>query len=114
MRRSDGGYVTAEAALALPALMLFGMALIWGLMAASAQIQCVDAARAGARAAARSDPPSAAIAAARAAAPEGARVALSGEGDLVRVRVDARSAGLGPLAVRLGGEAVALAEETVG
>ncbi|MEU2873922.1 TadE family type IV pilus minor pilin [Streptomyces olivoreticuli] len=114
MRRSDGGYVTAEAAVVLPTLTVFGMALIWGLMAASAQIQCVDAARAGARAAARSDPPPVAIAAARAAAPEGATVALAREGDLVRVRVDARAAGPGPLAVRLGGEAVALAEETVG
>lgn len=114
MRRSDGGYVTAEAALVLPTLTLFGMALLWGLMAATAQIQCVDAARAGARAAARSEPASAAVAAARSAAPAGAWIAVAREGDLVRVRVDARTAGPGPLAVRLAGEAVALAEETVG
>ncbi|MCC3768691.1 TadE family type IV pilus minor pilin [Streptomyces sp. UNOC14_S4] len=114
MRRSDRGQVTAEAALVLPTLTLFGAVLIWGLMAASAQIQCVDAARAAARAAARSDPPSEAVAAARAVAPEGAQVSLSREGDLVRVRVAARSAGPGPLTVSLGGEAVALAEETVG
>ncbi|MEU4212156.1 TadE family type IV pilus minor pilin [Streptomyces sp. NPDC026206] len=114
MRRSDGGYVTAEAAMVLPALMLFALTLIWGLMAAAAQIQCVDAARAGARAAARSDPPSAAVAAARSAAPPGALVGLAREGDLVRVRVQARAAGPGPLAVRLSGEAVALAEESVG
>ncbi|MGX8907403.1 TadE family type IV pilus minor pilin [Streptomyces netropsis] len=114
MRRSDGGYVTAEAALVLPTLTLFGMALLWGLMAVTAQIQCVDAARAGARAAARSEPASAAVAAARSAAPAGARIAVAREGDLVRVRVDARTAGPGPLTVRLGGEAVALAEETVG
>ncbi|GGP72172.1 TadE family type IV pilus minor pilin [Streptomyces abikoensis] len=112
--RSDGGYVTAEAAVALPVLMLFALALLWGLMAASAQIQCVDAARAGARAAARQDPPPAAVAAARSAAPPGARIGLTREGDLVRVRVEARAAGPGPLAVRLSGEAVALAEETVG
>ncbi|MGK5543807.1 TadE family type IV pilus minor pilin [Streptomyces sp. URMC 127] len=111
MPRCEGGYVTAEAAMVLPALVLFGMALIWGLMAAAAQIQCVDAARAGARAAARSDPEAAAVAAARSAAPQGARIAVAREGDLVRVRVEARAAG--PLAVRLGGEAVALAEETV-
>ncbi|MCC3773626.1 TadE family type IV pilus minor pilin [Streptomyces sp. UNOB3_S3] len=112
--RSDGGYVTAEAAVALPVLMFFALALLWGLMAASAQIQCVDAARAGARAAARQDPPPAAVAAARSAAPRGARIGLTREGDLVRVRVEARAAGPGPLAVRLSGEAVALAEETVG
>ncbi|MGK5728344.1 TadE family type IV pilus minor pilin [Streptomyces sp. URMC 124] len=110
-RRSDGGYVTAEAAMVLPALILFGAALIWGLMAAAAQIQCVDAARAGARAAARSDPVGVAVASARAAAPPGSRIAVAREGDLVRVRVEARVAG--PLALRLGGEAVALAEETV-
>ncbi|MBZ4318213.1 TadE family type IV pilus minor pilin [Streptomyces huiliensis] len=114
MRRSDEGQVTAEAALVLPALVLVGIALIWGLVAASAQLQCVDAARAGARAAARSDPGPAVVAAARSAAPAGARVALTREGDLVRVRVEARAAGPGPLAVRLDGEAVALAEETVG
>ncbi|MEV4432214.1 TadE family type IV pilus minor pilin [Streptomyces sp. NPDC049555] len=114
MRRSDGGYVTAEAAVALPALAFFALALIWGLMAASAQIQCVDAARAGARAAARQDPPPAVVAAARSAAPRDARVAVMREGDMVRVRVEARAVGPGPLAVRLTGEAVALAEETVG
>ncbi|GAA0460010.1 TadE family type IV pilus minor pilin [Streptomyces sp. NPDC046215] len=114
MRRSDDGYVTAEAALVLPTLTLFGAALLWGLMAVSAQIQCVDAARAGARAAARSDPPPVAVAAARAAAPAGARIVVARAGDLVRVRVEARSAGPGPLAVELAGEAVALAEETVG
>ncbi|WP_414168419.1 TadE family type IV pilus minor pilin [Streptoverticillium reticulum] len=113
MRRSDGGYVTAEAAVVLPSLVLFGMALLWGLMAAAAQIQCVDAARAGARSAARSDPSSAAVAAARSAAPAGARIDVEHRGDLVRVRVEARAAGPGPLAVRVSGEAVALAEETV-
>ncbi|MGW1197255.1 TadE family type IV pilus minor pilin [Streptomyces sp. NPDC002536] len=113
MRRSDGGYVTAEAAVVLPTLVLFGMALLWGLMAAAAQIQCVDAARAGARSAARSDPSSAAVAAARSAAPAGARIGVERRGDLVRVRVEARAAGPGPLAVRVSGEAVALAEETV-
>ncbi|MEU7133096.1 TadE family type IV pilus minor pilin [Streptomyces sp. NPDC046261] len=113
MRRSDSGYVTAEAAVVLPTLMFCTMALLWALMAAAAQIQCVDAARAGARAAARSDPPAVAVAAARSAAPRGAEVGLAREGDLVRVRVEARSAGPGPLAVRLSGEAVALAEETV-
>ncbi|MGK5637836.1 TadE family type IV pilus minor pilin [Streptomyces sp. URMC 126] len=113
MRRSDDGQVTAEAAMVLPALVLVGTALIWGLTAAAAQLQCVDAARAGARAAARSDPGPSVVAAARSAAPTGARIELTREGDLVRVRVEARAAGPGPLAVRLGGEAVALAEETV-
>ncbi|WP_435241242.1 TadE family type IV pilus minor pilin [Streptomyces cucumeris] len=110
----DGGYVTAEAAIALPVLALFTLMLIWGLMAAAAQLQCVDAARAGARAAARSEPGDAAVAAAKSAAPHGARVEVWRDGDLVRVRVEARSAGPGPLAVGLRGEAVALAEDAVG
>ncbi|MEC4015004.1 TadE family type IV pilus minor pilin [Streptomyces sp. H27-D2] len=110
---ADAGYVTAEAAVALPTLAVFAVLLIWGLMAAAAQIQCVDAARAGARAAARSEPASVAVAAARSAAPRGARVTVGREGDLVRVRVDAPTAGPGALSVRLSGEAVALAEETV-
>ncbi|MFE2233365.1 TadE family type IV pilus minor pilin, partial [Streptomyces sp. NPDC059442] len=55
MRRSeDRGAVTVEAAMALPALVVFTLALLWSLAAAAAQIPCVDAARAGAGAAARS------------------------------------------------------------
>ncbi|MGP3980508.1 TadE family type IV pilus minor pilin [Streptomyces sp. KR80] len=109
----DRGYVTAEAAVALPALALFAVVLIWGLMAAAAQIQCVDAARAGARAAARSEPPAAALAAAHSAAPPGARVAIDREGGLVRVRVDAPTPGPEHLSVRLRAEAAALSEDTV-
>ncbi|WP_433857499.1 TadE family type IV pilus minor pilin [Streptomyces kronopolitis] len=109
----DAGFVTAETAVVLPVLVVVVAALIWGLMAACARIECVDAARAGARAAARSEPPSAVISAARGAAPRGARVALAREGDLVRVRVEAEVPGVARLTVRVGGEAVALAEETV-
>ncbi|MER7400876.1 TadE family type IV pilus minor pilin, partial [Streptomyces sp. NPDC000151] len=63
---SDRGMVTAEAAVVIPTLVLFVAMLLWGLMAACAQIQCVDAARAGARAAARSEPAGTTLAAARA------------------------------------------------
>ncbi|MGP3926160.1 TadE family type IV pilus minor pilin [Streptomyces sp. 8N616] len=103
--------MTAEAALVMPTLALFAVVLLWGLMAAAAQIQCVDAARAGARAVARSEPRAAALAAARSAAPRGAEVALQREGDLVRVRVEAPTVGPGPLSVRLRAEAAALAED---
>ncbi len=97
----------------LPALALFAVVLLWGLMAVVAQIQCVDAARAGARAVARSEPRAAALAAARSAAPRGAEVTVGREGDLVRVRVEAPTAGPGALSVRLRAEAVALAEDKV-
>ncbi|MFF4229145.1 TadE family type IV pilus minor pilin [Streptomyces sp. NPDC001820] len=110
----DRGSVTAEAAVAVPALVVFAMALVWALMAASAQIQCVDGARAGARAAARSEPPAATLAAARSAAPAGARVTLRRAGDLWRVRVEAHAPGPGALALTLSAEAAALAEDTVG
>jgi hypothetical protein len=111
---SERGSVTAEAALAIPALVLFSIGLVWALMAASAQIQCVDAARAGARAAARQEPEAAVLEVARSAAPPDAKIVLGAEGDLVRVGVEAPMPGPGSLALNLRAEAVALAEETVG
>ncbi|MCX5559536.1 TadE family type IV pilus minor pilin [Streptomyces sp. NBC_00038] len=114
LRRRDQGYVTAEAAVVLPALVLVAMSLVWALLAASAQIQCQDAARAGARAAARQDPPEAVLTTTRRAAPRGARVEVSREGDLVRVTVTASAPGPDALTLELSDEAVALAEETVG
>lgn len=98
----------------MPALVLFAMTLVWGLVASSAQIQCVDAARAGARAAARSEPGAVAVAAARSAAPAGATVTLRRVGDLWRVRVEAPLPGPGVSALTLSAEAAALAEDTVG
>ncbi len=113
-RSCDRGFVTAEAAVALPVLVLFAMALVWVLLAACAQIQCVDAARAGARAAARQDPPDAVVAMARRIAPDGARVTVRREDDLVHVLVVANPPGPDALSLDLSHEAVALAEETVG
>ncbi|MFE7141872.1 TadE family type IV pilus minor pilin, partial [Streptomyces sp. NPDC057644] len=46
--RGDRGAVTAEAAVVIPVLVAFAMALLWALTAVSDQIRCVDAARAGA------------------------------------------------------------------
>ncbi|MEU0369072.1 TadE family type IV pilus minor pilin [Streptomyces sp. NPDC006283] len=110
----DRGFVTAEAAVAVPSLVVFTMALVWALMAASAQIQCVDAARAGARAAARSEPRAAALAAARSAAPNGAEVTLDRTGGLWRVRVEAETPGPGALSLTLSADAAAAAEDTTG
>ncbi|WP_307813424.1 TadE family type IV pilus minor pilin [Streptomyces sp. N35] len=112
--RRDAGFVSAEAACAMPALLLVGVALVWALMTAAAQLQCVDAARAGARAAARQESASATVRAAQQAAPDGAQVDVSREGDLVRVTVSATSPGPDALALSLRTSAVALAEETVG
>ncbi|GGZ85644.1 TadE family type IV pilus minor pilin [Streptomyces echinoruber] len=113
-RADDRGFVTAETAVALPVLVLVALALMGGLLAMAAQIQCVDAARTGARAAARQDPADAVVEVARKAAPPGARVTVTREGDQVRVVVTARPPLLHGLPVELREEAVALAEESTG
>ncbi|MGA5818547.1 TadE family type IV pilus minor pilin [Kitasatospora sp. NPDC094028] len=114
-RRGDAGFVTAETAVALPALVLLAVMLIWGVLAASAQIRCVDAARVGARAAARGEADAAELA--RAAGPPGARVRVSLAADTVRVEVEAPSAAPGRLggllAVRVGAAAVAAREDVL-
>jgi hypothetical protein len=106
--------VTAESAVVLPVLVMFAMALVWGLLVVAAQIQCVDAARTGARAAARQDPADAVVEVARDAAPRGATVTVSRDGDQVRVVVVAKPPVLGGLPFEVREEAVAAAEETVG
>lgn len=95
----------------IPVLAVFALALLWALMAASAQIRCVDAARAGARAAARSEPAPQVKEAALSSAPEGAAVDVERSGALWRVRVTAPTPGPGRLAVTLSAEAAAAAED---
>ncbi|KUN79263.1 TadE family type IV pilus minor pilin [Streptomyces griseoruber] len=106
--------MTAESAVVLPVLVVFAMALVWGLLVVAARIQCVDAARTGARAAARQDPTGAVVELARAAAPRGARVTVGREGDQVRVVVVASPPLLRGLPFEVREEAVAAAEEAVG
>ncbi|MFC6597055.1 TadE family type IV pilus minor pilin [Kitasatospora paranensis] len=108
--------VTAETAVALPALVMLMALLIWGVVAAGSQIRCVDAARVGARAAARGDVDAAAIA--EAAAPPGATVRIRQEAEEVRVTVEAPCPGPGRLgavlSVRLTASAVAAREDVAG
>jgi hypothetical protein len=105
--------VTAEAAMVLSVLVAFTMALVWGLLAVAAQIQCVDAARTGARAAARQDPADAVVQVTREAAPRGARVTVTREEDQVRVTVVAKPPVLTGLPFEVREEAVAAAEDAV-
>ncbi len=98
----------------LSVLVAFTMALVWGLLAVAAQIQCVDAARTGARAAARQDPPEAVVRLTREAAPGGATVVVAREGEQVRVTVTARPPVLTGLPFEVREEAVAAAEEALG
>ncbi|MBM9505742.1 pilus assembly protein [Streptomyces sp. KK5PA1] len=109
-RGRDGGYVTAETAMVIPVLVALTGLLIWGLMAAAAQVRCIDAARAGARAAARSETPDVVRRMAQEAAPAGARVTVVRDGDLVRVRV---TVPVPRYPVPLAAEAAALAEDAV-
>ncbi|MFF9395526.1 TadE family type IV pilus minor pilin [Streptomyces griseoluteus] len=113
-RGADQGFVTAEAAVVLSVLVAFTMALVWGLLAVAAQIQCVDAARTGARAAARQDPPDAVVRLTREAAPRGSTVSVTREGEQVRVTVVAKPPVLTGLPFEVREEAVAAAEEAVG
>ncbi|MCX5286335.1 MULTISPECIES: TadE family type IV pilus minor pilin [unclassified Streptomyces] len=111
---ADRGFVTAESAVVLPVLVMFTMALVWGLLMVAAQIQCVDAARTGARAAARQDPADSVVAVTREAAPRGAEVTVDREGDQVRVVVAAKPPALHGLPFEVREQAVAATEETVG
>ncbi|WP_395572873.1 TadE family type IV pilus minor pilin [Streptomyces sp. BK79] len=111
---SDRGFVTAETAVVLPVLVVFAMALVWGLLVVAAQIQCVDAARTGARAAARQDSADAVVEVAREAAPRGARVTIGREAGHVRVIVVAEPPALHGLPFEVREEAVASVEQAVG
>jgi Flp pilus assembly protein TadG len=81
--------VTAELALALPTLMLILAVGIWMQSGVALQARCQDAARAGARAAARGDPDPAIRSAISAALPAGATVGISRSGSQVTVMVRA-------------------------
>lgn len=89
------GSVTAEAAVALPSLLVVLAAAVSVLACVGAQLRCVDAARGAARAAARGDDLAAVRAVAEGLAPDDARVAVHDGGDTVEVRVQARVQPLG-------------------
>lgn len=92
--------VTAETALAVPALIVLLAGLLTVIVAITAQLRCVAAAREGARAAARGEDAAKVHAIAADAAPPGAAISVGSGGDAVTVTVSARVEVLG---VRLGG-----------
>ena len=73
--------------MALPGVVLLTAALLVAGQAALGEVRCTDAARAGARLAARGEPGSVVVAEAIRLAPPGAQVAVSRTGDEVRVEV---------------------------
>jgi hypothetical protein len=95
------GTVTAELAVALPGVVLLAVALLVVGQAGIGEVRCTDAARAGARFAARGEAASAVAAEAARLAPPGARVAVTRSGDAVRVDVTAPLGGPAPSWARL-------------
>lgn len=83
------GSVTAETAIALPALVFVFAVGLWGEGAAGTQLSCIDAARAGARAAARGEPLPAVQAAVERVAPKGSRITVARDSTLTHVNVHA-------------------------
>ncbi|MFC5185792.1 TadE family type IV pilus minor pilin [Actinomadura harenae] len=78
---------TAEIAVALPALVLVTVLALWAVAVASTHMSCVDAARAGARAAARGESLDAVRALVSRSAPQGATVAVQRDAERVQVTV---------------------------
>ena len=104
--------VTAETAVVLPVLLLVLAAAVAAVTVVGAQLRCVDAAREGARAAARGDPTGVVEALVARSAPEGATTAVEVGAEEVRVTVSALIAPLGPVPLRItvSADAVALRE----
>lgn len=100
----DRGSVTAELAVALPAVVLVLVAVVVLAASALTQLRCADAARAGARAAAIGDDEAGVRATAARVAGAGADVSVVRTGDWVTVSVSDAvvSSGLrtGPLVAR--------------
>ncbi|MEU4830539.1 TadE family type IV pilus minor pilin [Streptosporangium sp. NPDC023615] len=86
-RRRSRGSVTAETAAVLPAFMVVLGAGLWAVAAVEAQLECVDAARSGARAASRGDPVEQIHRSVLSMAPAGARVVITRGAEVTRVEV---------------------------
>lgn len=114
LRRSDRGTVTAETVVVLPVLVVVLLLAVWVLACVAAQLRCVDAARVGAREAARGESSAAVASAAGPVAPPGAVVRVHRVGEQVEVSVQARvrpfGSALRGLATAVGARAVAQIE----
>ncbi|KLL12330.1 hypothetical protein BL254_02700 [Protofrankia sp. BMG5.30] len=95
-RTSDGGQATAELAVAIPSLILVLLIAIWVVSAVSVQARCAEAARIGARAAARGETDEMVRTWAGRAAPQGSTISVSHAMDsvIVQVRFQARATGV--------------------
>lgn len=112
----ESGSVTAELALALPTLMLILVVALWLQSAVALSARCQDAARAGARAAARGDPDGTIRSALGTVLPAGTQVGIRRSASQVTVSVRAPvlvPGGLASLvdAPTVTGSATAIAEQ---
>ena len=106
--------VTAETAVVLPVLLLVLVGAVAAVTVVGAQLRCVDAAREGARAAARGEDAATVAGWAAAAAPDGARTDMTATDGEVRVAVTVEVAPLGPLPWRVTVSAEAVAQREPG
>ncbi|WP_285702130.1 TadE family type IV pilus minor pilin [Actinomadura sp. NBRC 104412] len=109
--KGQRGMVTVEIAVALPALVLVTALGIWGVTAASIKLACLDAARSGARAAARGESLVSVRALVARSVPAGATIRIARDSGTSRVEIDAPvkgpvAADLPPLVIRVRATAV--------
>ena len=104
--------VTAETAVVLPVLLLVLAGAVAAIIAVGAQLRCIDAAREGARSAARGDPTATVTAVVSRVAPAGAVIGVRGGGDQIEVTVSVQVRPLGalPISVRVSASATARRE----
>jgi hypothetical protein len=101
--------VTAETAVVLPVLLFVLAGAVAAVTVVGAQLRCVDAAREGARAAARGEDVATVGALVLEAAPDGVAVAVTRDGEDVRVDVAGRITPLGAVPLDVGVSAGAVA-----
>lgn len=102
--------VSAETAVVLPVLLFVLAGAIAAVMVVAAHLGCVDAAREGARAAARGEDAAAVRAVTSRSAPAHAFTTVAVSADQARVTVAAEVAPLGPVPWRVQVSATAVAE----
>jgi Flp pilus assembly protein TadG len=112
--REQRGAATVELALGIPVLISLTIGLVWLLAVGVAQVRIVDAARETARAGARGDSQSSAVARGRQVAPGAVVTLASSDGDVVATASEVVSAPGGLLGflpdVRVHARAVTTAE----
>ncbi|MEU6861552.1 TadE family type IV pilus minor pilin [Glycomyces sp. NPDC046736] len=104
--RREGGFVTAEFAAALPAVVAVLALGMWAVATVGVKVRTIDAANSAAIAAARGEDPQAVAAA---YLPDGSTVEVSTDGTVARAVVTAPTRPLGPLTSPVDISAVAAA-----